>query len=149
MVQREMRAAGAARAGEDPLEIHRALDATDHREPGERGARSAAWCDKTLDGQALAALGAARGDDGAATAGLHAHEEAVGAGAAGLGGLVGTLHGEPLLRLLRVCAGRAQRLATGEKRKARTRWMRENPALQQMPLARSISRPAQGGFARD
>jgi hypothetical protein len=37
----------------------------------------------------------------------------VGAGAAGLGGLVGTLHGEPLWRSLRVCAGRAQRLVPG------------------------------------
>jgi len=35
VVQREMRAARTASAGENPLEIHRALDATDrHREPG-------------------------------------------------------------------------------------------------------------------
>jgi hypothetical protein len=100
MVQREVSAAGTTRAGEHPLEIHRALDSTDHREPGAGGAGSAALHDKALDGQALAALGAARGDDGAAAARLHAHEEAVSAGAAGLGGLVGTLHGEPLLESL-------------------------------------------------
>ncbi|CAN6484314.1 unnamed protein product [Victoria cruziana] len=40
-----------------------------------------------LDGQTLAALGAARGDDGAAAAGLHAHQETMGAGATGLGSL--------------------------------------------------------------
>ena len=45
-----------------------------------------------LDGQALAALGTTRVDDGAATAGLHADEETVGAGAADFGGLVSTFH---------------------------------------------------------
>ena len=45
-----------------------------------------------LDGQALAALGAACVDHSAATAGLHANEEAVGAGATGLGRLVSTFH---------------------------------------------------------
>jgi len=43
--------------------------------------------------QALAALGAPGVDDGAATAGLHANQEAVGAGAADFGGLVGAFHG--------------------------------------------------------
>ncbi len=45
-----------------------------------------------LDGQTLAAFGAACVDDGTATTGFHAHEETVGAGAAGLGGLVSTFH---------------------------------------------------------
>src|SRR6478752_7256631 len=45
------------------------------------------------DGQALAALGAASVDDGAAATGLHADQEAVGAGAAHFGGLVGAFHG--------------------------------------------------------
>src|SRR6476661_8453132 len=45
------------------------------------------------DGQALAALGAASVDDGTAAAGLHADQEAVGAGAAHFGGLVGAFHG--------------------------------------------------------
>jgi hypothetical protein len=44
------------------------------------------------DGQALAALGATRIDDRAATAGLHADEETVGASAADFGSLVGTFH---------------------------------------------------------
>src|SRR5258706_16345858 len=44
------------------------------------------------DGQALAALGAACVDDGAATAGLHANEKAVGTGAADFGCLVGAFH---------------------------------------------------------
>src|SRR3569832_2279875 len=47
---------------------------------------------RALDGQALAALGAASVDDGAAATSLHANEKAVGAGAAHFGGLVGTLH---------------------------------------------------------
>lgn len=45
-----------------------------------------------LDGQALAALGAARIDDGAATTGFHANAKAVGALAASDGRLVGTFH---------------------------------------------------------
>jgi hypothetical protein len=44
------------------------------------------------DGQALAALGAACVDDGAAASGLHANEEAVGARAPHFGGLVGAFH---------------------------------------------------------
>src|SRR5437763_7749090 len=43
-------------------------------------------------GQALAALGAARVDDGAAATGLHADQEAVGTRAAHFGGLVGAFH---------------------------------------------------------
>src|SRR5438552_3715122 len=45
------------------------------------------------DGQALAALGAAGVDDGAAPAGLHTNEKTMGAGAANFGGLVGAFHG--------------------------------------------------------
>ena len=45
-----------------------------------------------LDGQALAALGAACVDDSAAATGLHAHQKAMGTGAARLGGLVSTFH---------------------------------------------------------
>lgn len=43
------------------------------------------------DGQALAAFGAAGVDHGTAAAGLHANQEAVGAGAFDLGGLVSAL----------------------------------------------------------
>jgi hypothetical protein len=53
------------------------------------------------DGQTLAALGAARVDDGAAATGLHANQKTVGTGAAGLGGLVSAFHddfsGEPAI----------------------------------------------------
>ena len=48
------------------------------------------------DRQALAALGAARIDDGAAAARLHANQKAVGAGAANFGGLVGAFHIGPI-----------------------------------------------------
>ena len=43
-------------------------------------------------GAALAALGAASGDDATAALGLHADQEAVGACATGLGRLVSTFH---------------------------------------------------------
>src|SRR6476619_5356967 len=56
-------------------------------------------CDRTangagvpLDGEALAALGAACVDDGTAATGLHADEEAVGTGAADFGCLVSAFH---------------------------------------------------------
>ena len=45
-----------------------------------------------LDGQTLAALGAACVDHSATTLGLHANEEAVGTGAANFGWLVSTFH---------------------------------------------------------
>jgi hypothetical protein len=48
----------------------------------------------SLDSQTLAAFGAASIDDSAAAASLHAHEEAVGTGAANLGGLVSAFHDE-------------------------------------------------------
>ena len=48
--------------------------------------------DPALDGQTLAALGAASVDDGTAAAGLHTYEEAVGTGAADFGSLVSAFH---------------------------------------------------------
>ena len=58
------------------------------------------------DGQTLAALGATSVDDSAATAGLHADEEAMRAGAADFRSLVGAFHDQsgPLGPLL-VCFG--------------------------------------------
>jgi hypothetical protein len=50
-----------------------------------------------LYGQTLATLGATGGDNGAATAGLHANEEAVSALATGSGRLVSTLHDKEFL----------------------------------------------------
>jgi hypothetical protein len=44
------------------------------------------------DRQALATLGAAGVDDSAATAGLHADQKTVGAGASDFGGLVSAFH---------------------------------------------------------
>jgi hypothetical protein len=55
-----------------------------------------------LDGQALAALGAARIDHGAAPAGLHANKKAMGAGTADFRGLVSALHGKVLASSWRV-----------------------------------------------
>jgi len=53
------------------------------------------------DSQTLAALGAARIDDGAAAAGLHADQKAVGASAPHFGRLVGAFHdsfsGKPMI----------------------------------------------------
>src|SRR4051812_12139130 len=46
------------------------------------------------DGETLATLGATRGDDAAATTGLHANEEAVRTGATDFGRLIGALHDE-------------------------------------------------------
>ena len=86
MVHSKVLAAGATGLAQHALKVGRSFDAADH---GLDAAR--------LDGQALAALGATGADHGAATAGLHADEEAVGAGAAGLGALVGAFHvGKPL-----------------------------------------------------
>ena len=51
-----------------------------------------------LDGQTLAALGAASVQDGAASAGFHAHAETMGALATGNGRLVGTFHGRSTKR---------------------------------------------------
>jgi len=52
---------------------------------------------KGLDSQALAALGTARVNHGAATTGLHADQETVGTGAADFGRLVSAFHFESLL----------------------------------------------------
>ena len=53
---------------------------------------------EALDGEAFAALGAACVDHGTTTTGLHTDEEAVCAGAANLGRLVGAFHGGRLLK---------------------------------------------------
>ena len=79
-----------------------------------------------LDSQALAALGAASIDHRTTTAGLHANQEAVGAGAANLGRLVSAFHFENpkglnedppsnLTNRCLVCAGMAR--GTGDYRK--------------------------------
>jgi hypothetical protein len=47
---------------------------------------------RSLDGEALAALGAARVDDGTTATGLHADQKAVGTGAADFGSLVSAFH---------------------------------------------------------
>ena len=47
---------------------------------------------RQLDGQTLAAFGAACIDHGAATTGLHSNEKAMGTGAADFGGLVSAFH---------------------------------------------------------
>ena len=47
-----------------------------------------------LNGETLAALGAARIDNCSAAAGLHANEETVGTGAANLGWLVSAFHSD-------------------------------------------------------
>ena len=61
------------------------------------------------DSQALAALGAAGVQHLAAALGLHAHQKAMGAGATGLGGLVGTLHDDlSLSQHLNLRAGRTR-----------------------------------------
>jgi hypothetical protein len=49
--------------------------------------------DGVLNSETLAALGAARVDHSAPPTGLHANQKAMGTGAAGLGRLVGALHG--------------------------------------------------------
>ena len=49
---------------------------------------------RTSDSKTLAALGTTGVDDCAATASLHAHQKTMGAGAANLGRLVSTFHGE-------------------------------------------------------
>jgi hypothetical protein len=54
-------------------------------------------CCGGLDSQALTALGTARVDDGAATAGLHANQKTVGTGAADFGRLVCAFHLKSLL----------------------------------------------------
>jgi hypothetical protein len=59
-----------------------------------------------LDGQALAALGAASVDHGTATLGLHANQETVGTGAADFGRLVSTFH-VGSLRRFSICVGKA------------------------------------------
>jgi hypothetical protein len=109
VVYREVRTARSRGRGQHGLKINRAQDASRRgpRSPGRSRHHSAnrkrrAQASRTVNNavrkgsdqrQALATLGAARGDDRSATAGLHAHEETVRTGAAGLGRLIGALHG--------------------------------------------------------
>ena len=114
-VQSEMRRAGHCGTCQDGLELLSLLEPLQGPDPVrvgdvgrgsgqvENAGRDAAG-GSALDGQTLAALGAARVDDGAATAGLHADQEAVGTGAAHLGGLVSTFH--DLLTKMRIGIGR-------------------------------------------
>ena len=53
---------------------------------------TAADPNRQLDGQTLAAFGAACIDHGAATTGFHANQKAMGTGAADFGGLVSAFH---------------------------------------------------------
>ena len=68
------------------------------------------------DSQTLAALGAAGIDDGAAPAGLHANQKAVGAGATRLGGLVGAFH-DRILGMFRLRIALNTFRETGDYRK--------------------------------
>jgi hypothetical protein len=54
-------------------------------------------CEGYLDSQALAALGTARVDHGAAATGLHANQKTMGTGAADFGRLVSAFHFESLI----------------------------------------------------
>jgi hypothetical protein len=58
-----------------------------------------------LNSQTLATLGTARIDHSAATTGFHANQKAMGAGASGLGGLIGALHGGSSLLLKGIYQG--------------------------------------------
>ena len=98
MVHREVHATGPGARAKHALEI----DGT--KKAGNHAAGAALFSPEAQasDGQALAALGAACVDHGAAAAGLHADQEAVGAGAANFGGLVGAFH-DLASKYLRVC----------------------------------------------
>lgn len=116
MVNGEMGTAPPGRRGEQPLKVGGLAESADHRDLSLvwcrvcRAAcartcaicRRAGRCRSDLR-QALAALGTACVDHGTAATGLHADEKTVRAGAAGLRGLVGALHGCRL-----VCGGRAR-----------------------------------------
>ena len=82
--------------------------------------------------QALAALGTAGGDHGPTTPRFHANEEAVGAGAANFGRLVGALHGGGVLAsgkpMIRARIARLVKLAPGQQPKL-TITALINPAL--------------------
>ena len=83
----------SARSGTTVRACHHGLELRPGLEPLHVGQRAGCGVRTArLDGQALAALGAACVDDGAAAAGLHADQEAVGACAAHFGGLVGAFH---------------------------------------------------------
>ena len=89
----EVSTARPGAGAEQALEICLVHEAGGHRAPNNRAVKNA---DKprNSDSQPLAALGAARIDDGTTAARFHAHKEPVGTGAADLRGLIGTLHGE-------------------------------------------------------
>ena len=74
--------------------LSRCMEAN-RKAPADKGDGSSTTgngADGALDGEALAALGAACVDHGAAAAGLHADQEPMGAGAANFGGLVSAFH---------------------------------------------------------
>ena len=88
-MQHEMRGPG------DGAACHRCLELCPGLEPLHGvGRRRLRWRKRRggSGGQALAALGAASVDDGTASTGLHANQEAVGTRAAHFGGLVGAFH---------------------------------------------------------
>ena len=97
MVRGEVRAPRAWLHRQHTLEVGRSQDAPDHglvqRCRSLVARHGVPQCPVSDLRQALAALGAARSDDGTAAAGLHADEKTVRAGAACLGRLVGALHG--------------------------------------------------------
>ncbi len=102
-VQREMRGACHSGTRQNGVELLTMLEtlhvpatesvsgvrANDDRSKPSAQAPRGRW---PSDSQTLAALGAARVDDGAATAGLHADQKAVSAGTAHFGRLVGAFH---------------------------------------------------------
>ena len=97
MVRGEVRAPRAWLHRQHTLEVGRSQDAPDHglvqRCRSLVARHGVPQCPVSDLRQALAALGAARSDDGTAATGLHADEKTVRAGAACLGRLVGALHG--------------------------------------------------------
>jgi hypothetical protein len=95
-VQGEMRRTGNDAPGHCRLELRRVFSRCISISPDLQGVRWDRLPTPALDGQALAALGAACVDHGTATLGLHAHQETVGTGAAGLGRLVSTFHVDSL-----------------------------------------------------
>ena len=97
MVQSEVGTTQPRARGKQALEVGLVHKAFEHGVVAWGGCASRQWRagpKAPSDRQALAAFGAAGVQHGAATTGLHAHEETVRTGAADLGGLVGALHGK-------------------------------------------------------
>jgi hypothetical protein len=94
MVHGEVGAVNARARAKHALEVFGTHEAIDHGAAAGVSATAArtARRSRRSDGQALAALGATRVDHGTTASRLHSHEEAVGAGAADFGGLVGAFH---------------------------------------------------------